>query len=106
MKRILFLGVLVFFLTSGTAFAMGPAIGLIMKGGGMMGGKMGGEQEKQHDNKQGEIRSEQNEMDSQKITYDKKYDDDLTGCHSGTTQDDASADKKADAVRDKQEHAH
>lgn len=39
MKRILFLGVLIFFVISGTGFAMGPAIGGIMKGTGMMGGQ-------------------------------------------------------------------
>jgi len=38
MKRMLFLTVLISFLISGSAAAMGPAIGLIMKGGGMMGG--------------------------------------------------------------------
>jgi len=38
MKRMRFLTILTVFLISGSAAAMGPAIGVIMKGVGMMGG--------------------------------------------------------------------
>ncbi len=113
MKRMLFLGVLISLLISGNAVAMGPAIGVIMKGAGIMGGQRNNDKAEsktkhthiEKDNK-GATKSGQNEMDSQKTTDDKSDYDGLIGCHSGTTQDDVPADKKADAVRDKQEHTH
>ncbi|MCL4455986.1 MAG: hypothetical protein M1147_02455 [Nitrospirae bacterium] len=94
MKRMLFLGILISFLISGNAAAMGPAIGLIMKGAGIMGGEMTSGHGKQHDSTQGGIKSGQGDTDGQKITDDKKDDDGLVGCHSGTTQDYQNEDGK------------
>ena len=83
MRKILYAGIIL--LTIATGYGMGIA---------MMGDKMTGGHGKQHDNKQGETKSGQSEMDSQKITDDNKHDDGLIGCHSGTTQDYQKEDDK------------
>ncbi|MDI6744384.1 MAG: hypothetical protein QMD07_03290 [Thermodesulfovibrionales bacterium] len=62
--------------------------------GGMMGEKMTSGHGKQHDNKQGKTKSGQSEMDSQKMTDDKKDADGLIGYHGGTTQDYQKEDDK------------